>query len=65
MFIPIEDALGARGYTHGEQKKYSFWWAVLSFIIGSIFIEYKIVSFIAFGFCGMCILHLLKYWRYT
>lgn len=25
----------------------------------------KIVSFIAFGFCGMCILHLLKYWRYT
>ena len=65
MFIPIEDTLGARGYTSGEQKKYSFWWAVLSCIIGSIFIEYKIVSFIAFGFCGMCILHFLKYWRYT
>jgi len=64
MFIPIEDTLGARGYTSGEQKKYSFWWAVLSFIIGSIFIEYKIVSYIAFGFCGMCILHFLKYWRY-
>ena len=64
MFDPIEDTLGARGYTSGEQKKYSFWWAVLSIIIGSIFIEYKIVSYIAFGFAALCIMHFFKYWRY-
>ena len=28
---------GARGYTPSEQRKYSFWWAVLSIIIGYIF----------------------------
>ena len=64
MFSPIENSLGGRGYTLREQKKYSILWAILSFIIGAIFIEYKIVTFVAFTFCAMCILHFIKYWRY-
>ena len=37
MFIPIEDTLGARGYTGTEWIKYSIGWFVIFVIIFAIF----------------------------